>query len=431
MAAPAQAPSTPLSPTARRLRAASELARDGRISAEEKAAIKDSIIRTSGGKPAGKRGGFDPDADGGPVDPLAGDDTPKARRSRLGDGDRPGAGHHAHGGGGRKKRGSNLLGRLKNALGGKSKNRKDRLSAAGGGGAGAGGVLGSPRGGSDKARARAHTAAQGDPLARPQWPSGAGVPKPRRATVDELARSGDSESLAAAAAAAQAAAGVPAMKRGSSDMFAVYQIEKRAAAKQAKKRAAKKGGGRKGRERRGKMDDEYASAGGGGGGVEDVSPAKDVALLHMSLRSRDRLNGLGGRGRTESRSGSLEGGLGDSGEQPLRRGRVDTAEQLVDVEKLHQAVNELIDEEERLLKSHMLAVQENADLLTEEGRLLATVQGEDVVDYDIDAYAKRLDEILDRKLVIFSSLKRRLTEFRQHLREEEVASKKVGSLPTY
>ena len=38
-----------------------------------------------------------------------------------------------------------------------------------------------------------------------------------------------------------------------------------------------------------------------------------------------------------------------------------------------------------------------ADLLTEEGRLLSTVQGEDVVDYDIDAYAKRLDEFLDRK----------------------------------
>ena len=49
-AAPAQAPSTPLSPTARRLRAASEQFADGRISAEEKAAIKDSIIRTSGGK---------------------------------------------------------------------------------------------------------------------------------------------------------------------------------------------------------------------------------------------------------------------------------------------------------------------------------------------------------------------------------------------
>lgn len=38
--------------------------------------------------------------------------------------------------------------------------------------------------------------------------------------------------------------------------------------------------------------------------------------------------------------------------------------------------------------------QENAELLTEEGRLLQAIQGDDVVDYDIDAYAQRLQEIL-------------------------------------
>lgn len=43
-------------------------------------------------------------------------------------------------------------------------------------------------------------------------------------------------------------------------------------------------------------------------------------------------------------------------------------------------------------------VQENADLLTEEGMLLQQIQGENVVDYDIDAYASRLSQILDRKV---------------------------------
>lgn len=42
--------------------------------------------------------------------------------------------------------------------------------------------------------------------------------------------------------------------------------------------------------------------------------------------------------------------------------------------------------------------QENAELLTEEGRLLQQIQGDDVIDYDIDAYATRLSEILDRKV---------------------------------
>ena len=125
-------------------------------------------------------------------------------------------------------------------------------------------------------------------------------------------------------------------------------------------------------------------------------------------------------------------GSGPNGGQALRRSRGESEQgSLAEVEQLHQAVNALIDEEERLLKSHMLAVQENADLLTEEGRLLSTVQGEDVVDYDIDAYAKRLDAILDRKLEMFTSLKGRLKAFRLHLREEEVASKRVHSMPTY
>lgn len=38
-------------------------------------------------------------------------------------------------------------------------------------------------------------------------------------------------------------------------------------------------------------------------------------------------------------------------------------------------------------------LQENAELLTEEGTLLASIQGDDVVDYDIDAYTSRLDEV--------------------------------------
>ena len=48
----------------------------------------------------------------------------------------------------------------------------------------------------------------------------------------------------------------------------------------------------------------------------------------------------------------------------------------------------------------MNIIQENAELLTEEGRLLQQIQGDDVIDYDIDAYATRLSEILDRKVTL-------------------------------
>lgn len=53
----------------------------------------------------------------------------------------------------------------------------------------------------------------------------------------------------------------------------------------------------------------------------------------------------------------------------------------------------LYEEQESLLNSHMNAIQESAELLTEEGQLLAEVQGDSVVDYDIDKYITRLDEV--------------------------------------
>ena len=42
--------------------------------------------------------------------------------------------------------------------------------------------------------------------------------------------------------------------------------------------------------------------------------------------------------------------------------------------------------------------------MTEEGRLLQNIQGDEVGDYDIDAYAGRLQEILDRKVIVGQGL---------------------------
>lgn len=69
---------------------------------------------------------------------------------------------------------------------------------------------------------------------------------------------------------------------------------------------------------------------------------------------------------------------------------------------MHHTVQSLFEEEEALLNLHMNIIQENAELLTEEGRLLQQIQGDDVIDYDIDAYATRLSEILDRKVCVWS-----------------------------
>ncbi|KAJ8606768.1 hypothetical protein CTAYLR_009567 [Chrysophaeum taylorii] len=99
------------------------------------------------------------------------------------------------------------------------------------------------------------------------------------------------------------------------------------------------------------------------------------------------------------------------------------------VMELHRTVDSLFEEEEALLNAHMNMIQENAELLTEEGRMLQQVQGED--EYDIDAYVARLDAILDTKANQIDSLRTRLRNFSQKLKEEENQSKSLRRMPLY
>jgi kinesin family member 2/24 len=89
----------------------------------------------------------------------------------------------------------------------------------------------------------------------------------------------------------------------------------------------------------------------------------------------------------------------------------------------HRTVQDLFDEEEDLLNLHMSVIQENAELLTEEGRLLQSIQGEN---NDIDAYASRLDQILTRKQQLIDVLQAKLDHFRRSLQKEENYSKRIA-----
>lgn len=120
----------------------------------------------------------------------------------------------------------------------------------------------------------------------------------------------------------------------------------------------------------------------------------------------------------------IYGLAGDGGDDVLEGEDQNLAE-------LSRTVQGLFDEEEALLNTHMSVIQENAELLTEEGRLLQHIQGEDVVDYDIDAYAARLDEILERKQELIVLLQNKLKTFRAHLHNEEKISERVGRVPAY
>ena len=77
-----------------------------------------------------------------------------------------------------------------------------------------------------------------------------------------------------------------------------------------------------------------------------------------------------------------------------------------------------------------LPLQVNAELLTEEGKLLAGLQaaggpGCDEGDYDMRAYAEQLEALLRRKHSITASLLEQIDKFKASLRHEEMVSMRL------
>ena len=93
-----------------------------------------------------------------------------------------------------------------------------------------------------------------------------------------------------------------------------------------------------------------------------------------------------------------------------------------DLLNFHEKIETILEEEEDMLETHVNAIKEDAQMLTEEGRLIETVQGEGVVDYDIDAYVQRLEVLVKHKLSVYQQLLAKLTTFKKHLNEEEEVS---------
>ena len=93
-----------------------------------------------------------------------------------------------------------------------------------------------------------------------------------------------------------------------------------------------------------------------------------------------------------------------------------------DMLNFHEKVELIMEEEEKLLSCHVDVIKEDARMLTEEGRLISQVQGEGVVDYDIDEYVKQMEKLVKHKVQIYSQLARRLNNFKKYLHEEEQVS---------
>jgi kinesin family member 2/24 len=100
-----------------------------------------------------------------------------------------------------------------------------------------------------------------------------------------------------------------------------------------------------------------------------------------------------------------------------------------DEEEMRQIVQDLFELEEALLNQHMSNIQEHAEMLTHEGKLLQNMQGAN--EDEIDEYAILLAEYLDRKEILIYKLQQKLGEFKTQLAKEHELAQRVHSLSQY
>lgn len=109
------------------------------------------------------------------------------------------------------------------------------------------------------------------------------------------------------------------------------------------------------------------------------------------------------------RSGGLGNGVVDVG-----------VEDLADLAHM-EALDEVRQWEDRIVSQHMVALQEDARLLTVESELLSQVQQN--ASYDIDWYVSEVDKVVRRKMEVYQGFLEELEVFKAQLRREESLSR--------
>ena len=69
----------------------------------------------------------------------------------------------------------------------------------------------------------------------------------------------------------------------------------------------------------------------------------------------------------------------------------------------------------------MEVIKQDAKLLTEEGKLISLIKGIGAEEekIEVDEYIKRLENVLDQKINLYSGLHNKIDIYKGHLREED------------
>ena len=95
--------------------------------------------------------------------------------------------------------------------------------------------------------------------------------------------------------------------------------------------------------------------------------------------------------------------------------------------RYHQLTDQLVEDEDNIMNLHMEIIKDDAKLLTEEGDLLSNIKGfGENEDFKMDAYISGLERIINRKLLIYGNIKKKVELYKQHIKEEDELRKKLN-----
>ena len=89
--------------------------------------------------------------------------------------------------------------------------------------------------------------------------------------------------------------------------------------------------------------------------------------------------------------------------------------------KYHKLTDTIIQDEDDIINMHMEVIKQDAKLLTEEGKLISLIKGIGTEEekIEVDEYIKRLENVLDQKINLYSGLQDKIDVYKGHLKEED------------
>ena len=89
--------------------------------------------------------------------------------------------------------------------------------------------------------------------------------------------------------------------------------------------------------------------------------------------------------------------------------------------KYHKLTDKIIEDEDDIVNTHMNVIKDDAKMLTEEGELITKIKGIGKSDeqFTMEMYLKRLEEIIDKKINLYTNLQNKLNIYKEHIKEED------------